>query len=192
MSKGNVVLTIPEPNKTELVKKPYPNIKGGYIIVRNEYAGICLEGTRIWAKHDFEKFYGGGQSDYPDGLGHESVGVVEEVLPGSNFTEGDRVVIFRGDHCGHCHACLNALSPTYCVSDTLPPKPGQTRVGMAGIQDLNESESGGRMLCNPRVQKNVDAMVTHVFPMSQAGEAFDVQVSKQCGKIFLDPQKIAA
>ena len=62
MSKGNIVLTIPEPNKMELVEKPYPNIKPGYLIVRNEYAGVCLEGTRIWAKHDFEKFYGGGRA----------------------------------------------------------------------------------------------------------------------------------
>ncbi len=48
------------------------------------------------------------------------------------------------------------------------------------------------MLCNPQVQKNVDAMVTHEFPMARAGEAFEVQVSKQCGKIFLRPEEIAA
>ena len=81
MSKSNVILTIPEPKKFELVEKPYPKIKAGYAIVSNDYAGVCLEGSRIWAKHHFEKFYGGGQSDYPDGLGHESVGVVEEVIP---------------------------------------------------------------------------------------------------------------
>jgi threonine dehydrogenase-like Zn-dependent dehydrogenase len=373
MNKSNVVLTIPEPNNFELVEKPFPKIKGGYAIVRNEYAGVCLEGTRIWAKHDFETLYGGGQSDYPDGLGHESVGVVEEVAPGSNFKIGDRVIIFQGDWCGNCYACRNGLSPTYCAANTSPPKPGMTRVGMAGIQDWNGSESGGwamaryriapephmyripddldfkyaqaancslgvgwsnqelmdvrpgstvlvagvgfitmghviaalfrnctvialirnkyrqsilekmgvehfidpndkqwldkvksltyehqgvdycidgsghpmyqekclqaahpygkinfsghipgqsfpienlkhiidpantitgqhdvrmcdreslvRMLCNPTVQKNIDAMVTHVIPMSQAGEAFDVQVSKKCGKIFLRPQE---
>ena len=371
MSKTNVVLTIPEPKKFELVERPYPKIKAGYAIVKNEYAGVCLEGSRIWVKHDFEKFYGGGQSDYPDGLGHESVGVVDEVMPGSNFKPGDRVIIFQGDHCGHCHACLNGLSPTYCSANTFPPKEGMTRVGMAGIQDWNESESGGwamakyriaheanlqkipdsldfkyaqagtcsvgvgwsnqelmdmrpgstvlvagvgfitmghviaalhrnctiitlirnkyreeilrkmgvehfidpndenwlekvkaltyegqgvdycidgsghpfyqakcleatvpyskinfcghipgqniplenlkhiidpgnaimgqhdvnardretlvRMLCNPQVQKNIDAMVTHIFPMSKAGEAFEVQVSKKCGKIFMRP-----
>ena len=371
MSKNNVVLTIPEPKKFELVEKPFPKIKAGYAVVKNDYAGVCLEGTRIWTRHDFEKFYGGGQSDYPDGLGHESVGVVEEVMPGSNFKPGDRVIIYQGDHCGHCHACLNGLSPTYCSSNTFPPKTGMTRVGLAGLQDWCESESGGwsmahyrvaheanlqkipdsldfkyaqaancsvgvgwsnqelmdmrpgstvlvggvgfitmghviaalhrnctiialirnkyredilskmgvehfidpndnewlekvkaltyngqgvdyaidgsghpsyqekclqatvpygkinfsghipgqsfplknldhiidpgntimgqhdvnardretlvRMLCNPTVQKNIDAMVTHVFPMSKAGEAFDVQVSKQCGKIFLRP-----
>jgi threonine dehydrogenase-like Zn-dependent dehydrogenase len=372
MSKTNVVLTIPEPYRFELAERPFPKIRAGYAIVRNEYAGVCLEGSRIWTRHDFEKFYGGLQSDYPDGLGHESVGVVEQVLPGSNFRVGDRVVIFQGDWCGHCHSCLNGLSPTYCTANSYPPKPGMKRVAMAGIQDWNESESGGwamahyriapeanmmripdgldfkyaqaancscgaawsnqeimdvrpgstvlvagvgfitlghvisalyrnctvialirnkyreeilrrmgveylvdpedadwlekiraltyegqgvdygidgsghpyyqkkimeatrvygninfsghipgqslqleglrdvvdpqhtftgqhdvrkidreslvRMLCNPQVQKNIDAMVTHVFPMSKAGDAFDVQVSKQCGKIFLQPQ----
>jgi len=372
MTKSNVILTIPEPKKFELVERPYPKIKGGYVIVRNEYAGVCLEGSRIWEKHHFEKFYGGGQSDYPDGLGHESVGVVEEVHSGSNLRPGDRVIVFQGDWCGQCHACMNALSPTYCAANTFPPKHNMTRVGMAGMQDWNESESGGwamahyriaaephvvkipdsldfkhaqaancsvgvgwsnqelmdmrpgstvmvtgvgfitmghviaalhrnctvialirnkyrqevlakmgvehfidpndedwldkvksltykgagvdccidgsghpfyqekclqathpygkinfsghipgqsfplqnlkhiidpgniimgqhdvnmrdreglvKMLCDPTVQRNIDAMVTHVFPMSKAGEAFDVQVSKQCGKVFLQPQ----
>jgi D-arabinose 1-dehydrogenase-like Zn-dependent alcohol dehydrogenase len=372
MTKSNVILTVPEPNKFELAERPYPKIKGGYVIVRNEFAGVCLEGSRIWAKHHFEKFYGGGQSDYPDGLGHESVGVVEEVHSGSNLRPGDRVIIFQGDWCGQCHACMNALSPTYCAANTFPPKQNMKRVGLAGIQDWNESESGGwamaqyriaaephvikipdnldfkyaqaancsvgvgwsnqelmdvrpgstvmvtgvgfitmghviaalhrnctiialirnkyrqeilakmgvehfidpidedwldkvksltfqgvgvdycidgsghpfyqekclqathpygkinfsghipgqsfplenlkhiidpgniimgqhdvnmrdreslvKMLCDSNVQKNIDAMVTHVFPMSRAGEAFDIQVSKQCGKIFLQPQ----
>jgi hypothetical protein len=35
----------------------------------------------------------------------------------------------------------------------------------------------------------VDVMVTHEFPMSRAGEAFDIQVSKQCGKIYLWTQQ---
>ena len=47
MSKSNVILTIPEPKKFKLVEKPYPKIKGGYVIVRNEYAGVCLEGSRL-------------------------------------------------------------------------------------------------------------------------------------------------
>jgi len=39
------------------------------------------------------------------------------------------------------------------------------------------------------VQRMIDVMVTHEFPMSQAGAAFDVQVSKQCGKIYLHTQQ---
>jgi len=50
-------------------------------------------------------------------LGHESVGTVVSALPGSNYKVGDRVIIFQGDHCGQCHACRHALSPTYCQSN---------------------------------------------------------------------------
>lgn len=46
-----------------------------------------------------------------------------------------------------------------------------------------------RALLDKGVQRMVDVMVTHEFPMSRAGEAFDVQVSKQCGKIYLYPQQ---
>ena len=151
MSKKNVVLTIPEAGKFKLEDRPYPKIKSGYAIVKNEYAAVCLEGSRIWSRHEFETLYGGGQSDYPDGLGHESVGIVDEVMPGSNFKVGDRVIIYQGDHCGHCHSCLNALSPTYCASNTLKPREGMTRVGMAGIQDWNESESGGWAMAHYRI-----------------------------------------
>jgi D-arabinose 1-dehydrogenase-like Zn-dependent alcohol dehydrogenase len=85
MSKSNVILTIPEPHKFELVEKPFLQAKSGYVIVKNEYAAVCLEGTRIWTRHDFETFESGAQSDYPDGLGHESVGTVEYAPPGSNL-----------------------------------------------------------------------------------------------------------
>ena len=81
MTKSNVILTIPEPKKFELVERPYPKTESGYVIVKNEYAAVCLEGTRIWTKHDFETFESGAQSDYPDGLGHESVGIVEYAPP---------------------------------------------------------------------------------------------------------------
>ncbi len=150
MSRNNVILTIPEPGKFELVEKPFPKIKPGYAIIRTEIAPICLEGTRIWTKHEFEEFHGGLKSDYPDGLGHEGVGVVEEVLPGSNFKPGDRVIVFQGDWCGHCHADRNGLSPTYCTAN-MHPKPGMTRVAMAGIQDWCGSESGGWAMAHYRI-----------------------------------------
>jgi len=142
MSKTNVVLTIPEPGSFELVEKPYPKFKAGYAVVRTEIAPVCLEGSRIWSSHGFELLHGGAQSDYPDGLGHEGVGVVEDVHPGSTLRKGDRVIVFQGDHCGQCHACRNALSPTYCETNT-HPRPGMQRPAMAGIQDWNGSESGG-------------------------------------------------
>ena len=152
MDRTNVVLSIPEPGRFELIEKPYPKIKPGYAIIRTEIAPVCLEGTRIWSNHDFERFATGAQSDYPDGLGHEGVGVIEEVYPGSAFNRGDRVIVFQGDHCGVCLACRNALSPTYCETN-LHPRPGMRpdRVAMAGMQDWNGSESGGWAMARYRI-----------------------------------------
>ena len=144
MNHSNVILTIPEPGRFELVERPYPTIKSGYAIVKNEIAPICLEGTRIWAAHDFE-FH-----DDPTHLGHESVGTVVDVLPGSNFKAGDRVIIFQGDHCGQCHACRNGLSPTYCQSNN-PDIHGVEQSAMKGIEYRNESVSGGFAMAQYRI-----------------------------------------
>ena len=69
------------------------------------------------------------------------------------------------------------------------------------IQDRHVSWTGGhdvrvrdreamvRMLLDPTVQEHIDAMVTHSFPMSEAESAFEVGLSKQCGKIYLRPQE---
>ena len=46
-----------------------------------------------------------------------------------------------------------------------------------------------RMLCDPAVQAQVDTIVTHTYPMSRAGEAFEVALTKECGKIYLLPQQ---
>ena len=144
MSKTNLVLSIPEPGKMELVEKPYPKIKSGYVIVKNEIAPVCLEGSRIWAKHDFE-FH-----DDPEHLGHESVGTVVETNEGSNFKVGERVIVFQGDHCGQCHSCRNGLSPTYCQSNN-PDIHGVEKSAMKGIEFRNESESGGFAMATYRI-----------------------------------------
>jgi threonine dehydrogenase-like Zn-dependent dehydrogenase len=141
MSKSNVVLTIPEPGKIELVERPYPNFSAGYAVIRNEIAPICLEGSRIWAAHDFE-FH-----DDPTHLGHEGVGTIEDIHPGSSFRKGDRVIVFQGDHCGQCHSCRNGFSPTYCVSN-LPDHGGRA---MHGIEEKNDSESGGFAMAHYRI-----------------------------------------
>lgn len=132
----NVALTIPSPGQFELVERPFPTIKSGYAVIKTEIAPICLEGSRIWAEHDFE-FH-----DDPEHLGHEGVGTVVEVMPGSNYAPGDRVIVFQGDHCGHCHACTQGLSPTYCDAND-PDIHGVDACAMRGIQKRNDSESGG-------------------------------------------------
>ena len=150
MTRHNTVLSIPEAGKCELLERPYPVIKPGYAIIRTEIAPICLEGSRIWARHEFELLFGGHRSDYPDGLGHEGVGVIEDVHPGSGFEPGDRVIVFQGDHCGQCHSCRNALSPTYCEANT-GLRPGMERAALAGMQDWNGSESGGWAMARYRI-----------------------------------------
>jgi alcohol dehydrogenase len=48
-------------------------------------------------------------------LGHEGVGVVEEVGPGvSNFKRGDHVVVSCITACGKCDACKKAM-PSHCA-----------------------------------------------------------------------------
>jgi threonine dehydrogenase-like Zn-dependent dehydrogenase len=141
MAQSNVVLTIPEPHRIELVERPYPKIKAGYAVVRTEIAPVCLEGSRIWAEHDFE-FH-----DDPSHLGHEGVGVIDQIHSGSSFRKGDRVVIFQGDHCGQCHSCRSGYSPTYCVSN-LPEHGGRA---LKGIEEKNDSESGGFAMAHYRI-----------------------------------------
>jgi threonine dehydrogenase-like Zn-dependent dehydrogenase len=143
-TKTNRVLTIPQPGQFELVERPYPSIVAGYAIIQNEIAPVCLEGSRIWDAHDFE-FH-----DDPEHLGHESVGTVVEVMPGSNFKVGDRVIVFQGDHCGHCHACTQGLSPTYCDAND-PDLGGVDGSAMKGIEKRTGSESGGFAMATYRV-----------------------------------------
>lgn len=136
MSETNLALTIPVPGKCELVERPYPNRKPGYAIIRTAIAPICLEGTRIYAEHDFE-FH-----DDPHHLGHEGVGTIVEVDETSAFKPGDRVVVYQGAYCGVCYPCSHNLSPTYCDWNN-PDIHGVEYSAMHGVQARNESESGG-------------------------------------------------
>lgn len=144
MEKKNIVLTVPEPRRIELVEMPYPNFKAGYVIVKTEIAPVCLEGSRIWADHDFE-FH-----DDPTHLGHEGVGTIVEINKGSKFNIGDRVIVFQGEHCGQCYACRNSMSVTYCDYNN-PDIHGVEGSAMKGIEQRNESQSGGFAMAKYRI-----------------------------------------
>lgn len=60
-----------------------------------------------------------------------------------------------------------------------------------GGHDVRFRDRSGliRMLANPEVQANIDILTTHSFPMSEASDAFDIGLSKNCGKIYLRPQE---
>jgi len=46
-----------------------------------------------------------------------------------------------------------------------------------------------RMMGDAEVQRQIDTLVTHTFPMSEAQRAFEVGLSKECGKIYLRPDQ---
>ena len=62
-------------------------------------------------------------------------------------------------------------------------------ISWTGGHDVRFRDRDGllRMLGDVEVQRQIDVMNTHSFPMSQAQEAFEVGLSKQCGKIYLRP-----
>ena len=64
-------------------------------------------------------------------------------------------------------------------------------INWTGGHDVRFRDRDGllRMLCDPEVQRAIDLIVTHTFPMSRAGEAFEVALTKECGKIYLLPRE---
>ena len=109
MDKVNRVVTVPEKGKVEIADKPYPEIKPGYALVKVQVAPICTE-QRVYDEH-FIEFY-----EKYDGMGHEGVGEIAEVMPGSEFSVGDRVIIYQGMSCGKCITCAEEQgSPSHCV-----------------------------------------------------------------------------
>ena len=153
MSKTNTVLAIPEPGKVELLERPYPKIVSGYALVKVAIAPVCIE-HQVYKEHLFEAFEDGHN------LGHEGVGEVIEVAPGSGFEVGDRVIMYPHHGCRTCPVCRNGLSPTHCMNipyehmedysnpeETLDALGGDKLINMKGsgkgIEKVCGSESGG-------------------------------------------------
>jgi threonine dehydrogenase-like Zn-dependent dehydrogenase len=83
---------------------------------------------------------------------------------------------------GHTPGAKIDFSPLHHVID-----PGHALQGQHDVR-VRDREGLVRSLLNKDVQRMIDVMVTHEFPMSKAGEAFETQVSKRCGKIYLHTQ----
>lgn len=80
---------------------------------------------------------------------------------------------------GHTPGAKLELSPLHHVID-----PALTYQGQHDVRE-KDRERLIRALCDPIVQKGIDAMVTHQFPVERAAEAFQTQISKKCGKVYL-------
>ena len=155
MSKSNTVLTIPNPGVVKMKEMPYPHVAPGFVLVKVVIAPICIE-HQIYRDHTFE------WHEDEEHLGHEGVGIIEEVAEASSFAVGDRVVIYQGNPCGVCFVCEEGLSPTHCLAIPYEEMPGEvgadpyaqidslggeplitTKGGLRSIELECESESGG-------------------------------------------------
>ena len=95
---------IVEPNKLQIVDLEKPQIdKENNVLVRMVAAGIC--GSDVGIYHGTN-----AAATYPRIIGHENVGIVEEIGEGvTRVKVGDRVII----DCGHCYACRKGR-PNVC------------------------------------------------------------------------------
>lgn len=91
---------------------------------------------------------------------------------------------------GHMHSQGFLGSGDYTVSilNTMMDR----HVSWSGGHDVRFRDRDGllRMLQDPEVQRRIDVLHTHTFPMSRAGEAFEVGLGKDCGKIYLVPDAV--
>ena len=91
-------------------ERPLPSPGPGEGVVKIEACGICGSDLHGWEA---------GGSVYPLGtlMGHEAVGVVEEIGSGiSSLKVGDKVAINGFSPCGYCIACRRGLSNA-CVNN---------------------------------------------------------------------------
>ena len=78
------------------------------VLIRIAYVGIC--GSDINIIRGYEDKFLGLKPGMRTILGHEAVGVVEELGKGATvkgLKVGDRVALYFNEYCGKCHFCRN-------------------------------------------------------------------------------------
>lgn len=91
---------IEKPEVLKIIEMEKPVItKENNVLVKMTAAGIC--GSDVGIYHGTN-----AAATYPRVIGHEMVGVVEEVGEGvTNVKVGDRVIVDQVVNCGICYAC---------------------------------------------------------------------------------------
>lgn len=101
-------LVITDHHKMELQDVEKPQVISGKVLVKVAYCGICGS--------DLPRYFEGGVHSFPQILGHEFSGVVEEV--GENVATiqvGDRVAVAPLIPCGKCDNCQKG-EPAMCTN----------------------------------------------------------------------------
>lgn len=101
---------IVKPSDLQIIEMEKPCIsEKDNVLVKITAAGIC--GSDVGIYHGTN-----AAATYPRVIGHEIVGVVEEVAEGvTKVKPGDRVIIDQVTACGHCYACKKGR-PNVCGS----------------------------------------------------------------------------
>ena len=99
---------IVKPNDLRVVDEPKPVLDAeNNVIIRMTSAGIC--GSDVGIYHGTN-----AAATYPRIIGHEIVGVVEEIAEGvTRVKVGDRVIVDQVTACGKCWACRHGR-PNVC------------------------------------------------------------------------------
>jgi L-iditol 2-dehydrogenase len=102
----------------ELVESEVPKIGPGQVLVRQELCGVCGTDAHLWQ----------GRLPglvYPLVLGHETIGVVEDLGRGARtdclgrpVEPGDRIYVVPGIACGECYYCVRMHQPNLCLNGT--------------------------------------------------------------------------
>lgn len=99
----------------EIADYPKPEVGSGEVLVRMTAAGICGSDVHMWLGED-------PRTPLPMILGHEGVGVIEEIggskfdLYGRELHVGDPVIWDRAVVCGGCWFCSVKQLPNLCRS----------------------------------------------------------------------------
>lgn len=93
-------IQIVKPNELKMIEMEKPVItEQDNVLVKMKAAGIC--GSDVGIYHGTN-----AAAIYPRVIGHEMVGVVEEVGANTQYLKpGDRVIVDQVVSCGHCYAC---------------------------------------------------------------------------------------
>lgn len=100
-------LTVVDKETFELREIEKPTVTSGKVLIKVAYAGICGS--------DIPRYFAGAVHSFPQILGHEFSGIVEEV--GENVTRvkrGDRVAVAPLVPCGKCDYCQTG-EPAMCT-----------------------------------------------------------------------------